>query len=150
MAMARAIFEVPVRRKTFFASEGILFSTTAVAKPLPSTIRTPNFGYFCLNSSPFPLSCSAWRGNRGKNAQFSWWFRIIHTLKCNLRIPKNSTNLNFCTPAVLFQLITFLTWNRGHVHEIFLLLFIFGTFYHATFNLYHAIKLLIWFSLHEL
>ena len=58
-AVAQAILEGPAWRKTCFASWGMLLSTTAVAKPLPSTRRTLNFEYFCLNSSPPPFSCFA-------------------------------------------------------------------------------------------
>lgn len=59
-AVAHAILEGPAWRRTCFASRGMLLSTTAVARPLPSTRRTLSFGYLCLNSSPPPFSCFAW------------------------------------------------------------------------------------------
>jgi hypothetical protein len=59
VAVPWATLEVILERNTFFVPKGMLLSTTAVAKPLPSTSRTLSFGYFCINSSPLLLSVFA-------------------------------------------------------------------------------------------
>lgn len=59
IAVSWATLEVILERNTFFVPKGMLLSTTAVAKPLPSTSRNLSFGYFCINSSPLLLSAFA-------------------------------------------------------------------------------------------